>query len=108
MFWVGKMLLNIAAVEICILLDERFEGFMGLLLPNLVRSIKSCSSTATNPSSNVTGSSAEKEEQTRLMKLRSCMRLLVELNLIGLARDGSKLKIVPSILFELVRPCIDL
>ena len=48
----------LATVEICLLLDHRFESFMRMLLPNLVKTLKSLSSV----------SIGEKEDPQRLLR----------------------------------------
>ncbi|KAJ2993051.1 hypothetical protein HDV02_002697 [Globomyces sp. JEL0801] len=84
------------AVEICSMLHYRFENFMDLLKPHLLKSI----STLAN---GINMEGKEKEEQLRIVKERSNIRLFTELYLVGLLDDGAKLKeaLIPKMLFEL-------
>ncbi|KAI8900244.1 armadillo-type protein [Globomyces pollinis-pini] len=85
------------AVEICSMLHYRFENFMDLLKPHLLKSI----STLAN---GINMEGKEKEEQLRIVKERSNIRLFTELYLVGLLDDGAKLKeaLIPKMLFELL------
>ncbi|KAJ3259607.1 hypothetical protein HK103_002161 [Boothiomyces macroporosus] len=86
----------LAAVEICTMMNYRFQEFGKLLLSNLLKYVGSSYS-------GINGDGREKEEQQRVLKLRSTLRFLTELYLVGIAEDGLKARdeFVPAILFQL-------
>ncbi|KAJ3274845.1 hypothetical protein HDV01_002049 [Terramyces sp. JEL0728] len=86
----------LAAVEICTMMNYRFHEFGKLLLSNLLKFVGSSFS-------GINGDGKEKEEQQRVSKLRSTLRFLTELYLVGIAEDGVKARdeFVPAILFQL-------
>ncbi|KAJ3324923.1 hypothetical protein HDV06_005511 [Boothiomyces sp. JEL0866] len=73
----------LAAVEICTMMNYRFQEFGKLLLSNLLKYVGSSYS-------GINGDGKEKEEQQRVSKLRSTLRFLTELYLVGIAEDGLK------------------
>ena len=70
----------IAAAEICLNLDKRFPGFSEELLEALLKLVIP----PPTYSNTLSGEQIEKEEATRLSRVRSIIRLIIELNFIGL------------------------
>lgn len=85
-----------AAIEIISLIHQRFEGFCDLLLASFMRLVVPPPAPSNAPSSE----QKEKEEASRIAKQRSCLRMLTELYLVGIAEDGDK-QFIPTILAEL-------
>ncbi|KAI8911754.1 armadillo-type protein [Gorgonomyces haynaldii] len=87
----------LSAVELISLLHQRFDGFSPTLIALVRKSL------GPPPAPQPYSEQREKEEQQRLSKQKSSLRLLTELYLVGLADDGKqKGGLIPQVLHELL------
>ncbi|TPX76804.1 hypothetical protein CcCBS67573_g01935 [Chytriomyces confervae] len=86
-----------AAVEVVSLVHQRFDGFDALAVEMASKAVAS-SQMPSSSSSQASVEIRDREELSRLARLRVALRLVTEFYLVGLAKDPSKDLFIPALL----------